>query len=256
VIAVNFGAATSAGRVRELNEDDFVAEPPVFAVADGMGGHAAGEVASGIAVGKLRDLACHRSLQPADVAAALTDANEQVLFKSGLDNERAGMGTTAAGLVAVDAGGVDHWLVFNVGDSRVYRFAGGSLLQLTTDHSEVQELVSAGQITAQQARTHPRRNIVTRALGSTPGPTADQWLLPPSLGERFLLCSDGLSGELTDDEIADQLRGGAPAQDVADALVSLAVAAGGRDNVTVVVVDVTGTTDDDADRDTAQKGLV
>jgi serine/threonine protein phosphatase PrpC len=217
-----------------------------------MGGHAAGEVASGIAVAELSALGRSAPVQPVAVAAALSEANEQILFKSGQDSGRAGMGTTAAGLVAVEAAGGDHWLVFNVGDSRVYRYAGGALQQLSIDHSEVQELVGLGQITPDEARTHPRRNVVTRCLGTQPAPRPDQWLLPPSLGERFLICSDGLSGELTDAEIEEELRGSTSPQQVADSLVARAVAAGGRDNVTVVLVEVTS--DDSEDDVTVPRG--
>jgi protein phosphatase len=253
VIPVTFGAATSAGRVRDHNEDNYQATYPVFVVADGMGGHAAGEVASAIVVAQLARLGERSAPQPMDVAEALVEANEQIVFKSGQSDDRSGMGTTACGLVAVAAAGVDHWLVFNVGDSRVYRYVGGSLRQVSTDHSEVQELVEAGEITAEQARTHPRRNVITRSLGSLPAPRPDLWLVPPTLGERYVLCSDGLSGELTDPEIEQLLRAGGDAQSAADALVAQAVAAGGRDNVTVVVIDVVGVPAEDADADTVPR---
>jgi protein phosphatase len=255
LIGVLVGAATSAGRVRELNEDNFVAVHPVYAVADGMGGHAAGEVASGIAVAELGALSRSQPVQPSAVGQALDEANEQILFKGSQVSGRAGMGTTATGLIAVEAAGVDHWLVFNVGDSRVYRFAGGSLQQLSTDHSEVQELVELGEITTEQARTHPRRNVVTRCLGTKPGPKPDQWLLPPSLGERFLICSDGLSGELSDADIEEELRCGTSPQQAVDNLVARAVAAGGRDNVTVLLVEVISTSDSSEDDDTVPRGM-
>lgn len=239
--------------MRDLNEDDFVAAHPVFVVADGMGGHAAGEVASAIAVAEFRDLAGRPDLAPSDVTQALLRANERILERSEPGTASEGMGTTITGLVAVDAGGVDHWLVFNVGDSRVYRFAAGALEQLSTDHSEVEELVGAGAISREQARSHPRRNVVTRSLGSRTAPRPDQWLLPPTLGERYLVCSDGLVTEVSDSGIADELRTAAPAQDVADRLVASAVAAGGRDNVTVLVIDVVGTTENEADGDTVPR---
>ena len=130
-------------------------------------------------------------------------------------------------------------MVFNVGDSRVYRLAADRIVQLTVDHSEVQELVLAGVLTREQARTHPRRNIVTRALGSAPTVHSDHWLLPAVGGDRFLICSDGLSGELPDEVILPLLTVGVP-QQAAEALVAAANDAGGRDNVTAVVVDIVG----------------
>lgn len=250
MIALTHGAATSAGRVRDHNEDDFFAGEQLFVVADGMGGHAAGEIAAGIAVSALKKLTERAGVQPSEVVESLDAVNEEIVWRSGKDAELAGMGTTATGLIAVQTGGVDHWMVFNIGDSRVYRWFGGELRQLTTDHSEVQELIGAGQISAAEARVHPRRNVVTRSLGITPPPKSDQWLMPPSLGERFLICSDGLTGELTDEEIADLLRGVQTPQECADALVARAVAAGGRDNVTVIIVEVVAVTDDGADEDT------
>jgi protein phosphatase len=130
-------------------------------------------------------------------------------------------------------------MVFNVGDSRVYRLADNDFGQLTVDHSEVQEMVLAGAITPEQARTHPRRNIVTRALGSDVVLRPDHWLLPPIAGDRYLLCSDGLTGELTDEEILPLLLADDPQQSAA-ALVAAADEAGGHDNTTVIVVDVAG----------------
>jgi hypothetical protein len=130
-------------------------------------------------------------------------------------------------------------MVFNVGDSRVYRLAAERIVQLTVDHSEVQELVLAGVLTREQARTHPRRNIVTRALGSAPTVHSDHWLLPAVAGDRFLICSDGLTGELPDEVILPLLTVGGP-QQAADALVAAANDAGGRDNITAVVVDIVG----------------
>ena len=257
MITVAWGAATSAGRVRTHNEDDYVAAPPVFVVADGLGGHAAGEVASAIAVEEFRRLTGPDRLHPTDVLDAVERANDRILLRGEQDARRSGLGTTVSALVGVDAGGVDHWLVVNVGDSRVYRLAGGELTQLSVDHSEVQELLVAGRISAAEAREHPRRNVITRSLGSDPAPRPDQWLLPPSLGERFLLCSDGLVDELDDEVIASHLRSAAPVQDVADALITAAVGAGGRDNVTVVVVDVLDVlVDNAADDDTVPRSGV
>jgi hypothetical protein len=149
------------------------------------------------------------------------------------------MGTTVTGLAGLETTGGDHLMVFNVGDSRVYRLAADRILQVTVDHSEVQELVLAGVLSREQARTHPRRNVVTRALGAAPSLQSDHWLLPAVGGDRFLICSDGLTGELPDEVILPLLTVGGP-QQAAEALVAAANDAGGRDNITAMVVDILG----------------
>ena len=191
-----WGAATDVGAVRDHNEDAVLADPPVFAVADGMGGHAAGEVASALALEQLSALRGRAELGDEDVRAAIGAANEAILSWSAEHPETAGMGTTVTGACLAGADGAPHWLVFNVGDSRVYRFADGILSQVTTDHSEVQELVDAGQLTADQAEHYIRRNVVTRSLGSEPAPAADIFPLQVGAGESFLICSDGLTNEV------------------------------------------------------------
>jgi PPM family protein phosphatase len=234
MIGFSHGAATSAGRVRRVNEDSFLAVPPLFVVADGMGGHGGGNVASRIAVEEMAGCAALRPLFAEAVFTALEQANRFIIERDVANR----MGTTVTGLAGIEAvSGGDHLMVFNVGDSRVYRLAGRRLEQLTVDHSEVQQLVLAGVITPEQARTHPRRNVVTRALGSDTGLHPDHWLLPVVSGERFLICSDGLFGEVSDAAIAPLLGTGDPRQ-AAEALVAAANEAGGRDNVTAVVVDV------------------
>lgn len=233
------GAATDVGRVRTHNEDSGLAEGGLFLVADGMGGHAAGEVASGIVVETMRELVPRDDLTADDVTAQIALANERILASMEEDSSRDGMGTTVTGIALVVAGGADHWAVFNVGDSRVYRLIDGTLMAMTVDHSEVQELVDAGVISAEEARTHPRRNVVTRSLGTTYAAAPDVRVVPPHPGERFLVCSDGLTGELTDAEITELLVDHTDPQAAAEALVRAAVEAGGRDNVTVVVVDLT-----------------
>jgi protein phosphatase len=234
-LVVRAGAASDVGRVRHHNEDALVAEHLVFAVADGMGGHAAGEVASAIATATLRELADRSPRRRDDVAEALGLANQRILESVARHPAQAGMGTTAAGLVAVEP---DSWVVFNVGDSRVYRLADGELTPLTRDHSEVREMVDAGVITEDEARRHPLRNVVTRSLGSDPAPTPDLWVRPAHAGERFVLCTDGLTNELQDEQLLELVTAHGHPQACADALVAAAVAAGGRDNVSVVVVDV------------------
>jgi len=262
MISVQWGSATDAGRVREINEDSYLVAPSVFVVADGMGGHAAGEVASAIAVGEFRALAEKPELRTEEIAEAIARANQQILDSGTKHDTRKGMGTTLAGLGVVRAGGSAHWAVFNVGDSRVYHYVHGELHQVSVDHSEVQELISAGYITPEEAKTHPDRNVVTRSLGTDPAPVPDIWVFPPVAGERFLICSDGLPRELEDGEIEQILHRETIAQEAANALVTRAVEAGGHDNITVVVIDFAGSLAEglspEIDEDTAprQQGLV
>ena len=237
--ALAWGAATDTGRVRTENEDAFVALPMVYGVADGMGGHAAGEVASAIAAGTLRDRLGAGAESVDVVVAAVVEANASIFQGAHSNAAQRGMGTTLTAMVVlVDASGQRRLAMANVGDSRSYVMRAGRLRRVTIDHSYVQELVSTGHITEIEARSHPRRNIVTRALGIEPNVRVDTWVLPFVLGDRYVLCSDGLVDEVDDAEIADLLLANASPQDAADALVAAANEHGGRDNVTVVVVDV------------------
>lgn len=234
------GSATDVGRQRERNEDAMLARRPVFAVADGMGGHAQGDVASRMVVEELDHLVQDdESVTTSDrLLGALRAANERMVAASSAAAGGRPMGTTACGVALVELEGEPRWLGFNIGDSRVYRFADGELQQVSVDHSEVAELVQAGVLDAALAHTYPRRNVVTRSLGHDPMLQVDAWVAPVAPGERYLLCSDGLTGELSDDDVRDVLASGEPAQETAERLVRAAVDAGGRDNVTVVVVDV------------------
>ena len=234
--SVEVGVASDVGRVRRHNEDSAASEGTVHVVADGMGGHAAGEVASRIAVETVIELAARPSLQVRDIVDQLAEANRRILESAAQHPAQAGMGTTAAGLAVVSVSGSPHWAVFNVGDSRVYRSIDGELSQVTADHSEVWELVERGLITPEQAQRHPARNIVTRSLGREPMATVDTWVLPPHPGETFVICSDGLSNELPSERIAQILSEHAHADAAAQALVAAAVEAGGRDNATAIVV--------------------
>jgi len=252
-VHIRHGAATHVGRVREHNEDSLIAEGRVYVIADGMGGHAAGEVASGIAVRTLGELNARGHVRSEDVVALIRSTNSRILESAAQNPEQTGMGTTVAGLTVVDAGGADHWIVFNVGDSRVYRFLGNRMSMVTRDHSEVREMVDAGLITAEEALRHPLRNIITRSLGTDPGPNADVWVFPPHPGERFVLCSDGLSNEIDDRAIMVALQRHDDPQEAADALVHAAVEAGGRDNISVVVVAFDSDEDDSDEADTAPR---
>ena len=216
----------------------------LFAVADGMGGHAAGEIASEVAVESLQES------EPTTVDAleeAVRRANRAVWERASDDPELRGMGTTLC-VIALSPGAAggedDRILVANVGDSRVYQFHDGDITQITDDHSLVEDLVREGRLSAEEARTHPQRNILTRVLGNEPDVEVDSWEIIPQRGDRYLLCSDGLFNEIDDDRIAAVLRRLADPEDAAQELVSLANQHGGRDNVSAVVVDVL----DDDDR--------
>jgi protein phosphatase len=244
---VESGAATDVGAHRDHNEDAFLVSERVFAVADGMGGHQAGEVASSLAVEVLAAFAEQPVLSSDQVQDIVGAAHDRIAERGHQVRTMAGMGTTLAGLAEVSVAGQPHWAVFNVGDSRVYRYAGGLLTQISVDHSEVEELVASGVIDREQARTDFRRNIITRSLGADARPQADLWVFPQAAGDQFLICSDGLTNELSDDQIATLLASTDAPEQVARRLVDAAVAAGGHDNVTAVVVRVPFTPDDNGE---------
>jgi serine/threonine protein phosphatase PrpC len=232
--AISFAvsAASDRGLVRQVNEDSFVAVPPVFLVADGMGGHAFGDRASQATARTLEDRLVSERLPSVDsVLAAVRDA-DGVVQQIGDD---AMAGSTLAGVALVGDVSGPAWMAFNIGDSRVYRFDGG-LRQLSVDHSAVQELVDDGVIQPHEASTHPERNVVTRAIGVGDESAPDVWLLPFGGDECFLICSDGLTKEIDDASIAEILALPDDTASPADRLISAALAAGGIDNVTAVVV--------------------
>jgi PPM family protein phosphatase len=238
--AVRWGAASDVGLVRAGNEDAFVAEPMVFGVADGMGGHQAGEVASDIAARIIRDRLGTGASNVGVVVASVVEANASIYQAAHASVDQQGMGTTLTALVVMraDESNVARFALVNVGDSRTYLLRNGELHRATVDHSYVQELVNTGHISEDEARTHPRRNIVTRALGIEPTVRVDTWLVPMVHGDRFILCSDGLVDEVHDDDIAAIAIAATDPQVAAEQLIAKANANGGRDNVTVVVVDV------------------
>jgi protein phosphatase len=238
---LRYGSATDEGQLRSQNEDHVHAGDGLFVVADGMGGHLAGEVASEMAVARLRErLPADGDNTLDDLVAAIHEANVEIYNGSVDDPDRAGMGTTVTAIAVVaDPLGGEAIGVVNVGDSRIYVVRHGRLRQLTVDHNFVQELVNEGAISRDEARTHPRRNIVTRALGIEPVVRVDSWTMPIIRGDRFVLCSDGLVDEVTDEVITDVLQAHPDDPEAAaQALVDAANQAGGRDNITVVVVDV------------------
>ena len=231
----SWGSATDRGHVRDVNEDALLAYPPVFLVADGMGGHDAGDLASRIAVEEFAQLAGRPTATADDVHACFVRASARI--RAEFTGGRRG-GTTVAGVAVAEHDGGSYWLVFNVGDSRVYRWTDGGLEQVTVDHSVVQELLDAGRLSPAQAAGHADRHVVTRALGTGPDPEPDYWLLPAGSRDRLVVCTDGLTRELTDDDIAAVVEQQSDPQAAAAALVAFALAGGGHDNVSVVVVDV------------------
>ena len=231
----SFGSRTDIGCLRDHNEDSLVVTPPLFAVADGMGGHAAGEVASEIAVRVLSELAPEHPDGEA-LGRAIEEANRAVIQAARAGRGRQGMGTTMTAAMLEG----ERLVIAQVGDSRAYLLHQGKLQQLTRDHSLMADMIEAGQLTPEEARTHPQRSVITRALGSDAHLHPDIYEINVETGDRLLICSDGLSGMIFDDQIENTLRRVQDPQRCASQLVNEAIAAGGHDNVTVIVADVTG----------------
>lgn len=258
-LRITVAAATDLGMVRKVNEDSYLAEQQLFLVADGMGGHSFGDRASQSVVSTFAAaVAGSGALSPEKVVQTIHRSNEAVVAMTDDDDESVS-GTTLAGLALVESESAHHWMAFNVGDSRVYSWDGRALEQVTVDHSAVQEMLDLGQITPIEASEHPHRNVVTRAIGVGDIVDPDIWLLPVAGSQVFLVCSDGLTKELDDDQIAIILadRFTLPGElTVAERLVEAALAAGGSDNVTVVVVEseLAGTVHT-ADDDTNDRGV-
>ncbi len=229
-------AATDVGRVRQINEDRYLVGEGLYAVADGVGGHQAGEVAAQASVEALADSFTERTTE--GLVRAVQEASRVVWGLAQENSERRGMGTTLTALALVEEDGEDQLAVANVGDSRAYLFQRGDLVQVTEDHSLVEELVREGQLTPEEAQVHPQRSIITRALGMEPEIEVDAWTLTPYAGDRILLCSDGLTNEVGAERIAAVLRQLTDPQEAARELVRLARTNGGNDNITVVVIDI------------------
>lgn len=235
VVSSYYGSRTEIGNVREHNEDSLTVLPPLFAVADGMGGHEAGEIASEITINTLNDLA-PQSADAEALARAVVAANLNVIKAPSQGVGREGMGTTLTAAILEK----ERLVIAQVGDSRAYLLHNGSLQQLTRDHSLMADMIEAGQLTEAEARVHPNRSVITRAIGSDPHMQPDLYELNVETGDRLLLCSDGICGMIKDHEIASIMRQAPSAQSCADQLVEAALAAGGFDNATAVVVDVEG----------------
>ena len=244
---ISWAARSDVGLVRGHNEDSFLLQAPLFVVSDGMGGHAAGEVASSIAVETIGQQA-PGTADDVLLGAAVESANANVMSAAEQGIGKPGMGCTATAVIIEKS----RMAVAHVGDSRAYVLRQGTLVRVTHDHSYVEELVDSGQITADEARTHPSRSIITRALGSDPDMYADHFSLEVGDGDRIILCSDGLSGMIGDGQIESLAVSSATPQQAADNLVAAALTAGGADNVTVVVIDVL----DDGVAEAARKTLL
>jgi len=234
--APNAAALTDPGLTRTGNEDALLFEAPLYAVADGMGGHRAGEIASRVALQGLLD-AAPRAADAKALARAVRTANRAVIESATKSRTRAGMGTTLTAAM-VDGTSI---AIAHVGDSRAYLLHAGRLTRLTEDHSLVADLVRQGSLTEEDARFHPQRSVITRALGSDPEMVADTYEVEGVAGDRLLLCTDGLSGMLSDDFIADILAQESDPGEAAARLVEAANRAGGYDNTTVIVVDLVDT---------------
>ena len=235
-LVLAWGAATDTGRRRAHNEDSFLAELPIFAVADGMGGHSAGDIASAAVVSRLAEAVTESFTDADTIERGLRAATVDISLAA--DEKELGVGTTVTGVALSLQDDEPFWTVFNVGDSRVYLFERDALVQVTVDHSVVQELIEAGIIRAEDAENHPDSNVITRAVGFNVEAIPDYWVVPVRTGLRLLLCSDGLTKELDVEAIRCHLAAGLSAEATALALVEAALDGGGRDNITTIVIDV------------------
>jgi serine/threonine protein phosphatase PrpC len=235
--ALTWAGATDVGRRRDTNQDAFLAEYPVFVVADGMGGHAGGEIASQSTIARLRDVVGAGDVGSASIENALSLAVQDIAAHPDTTDE--GTGTTLTGVYFDFSDEGPRWIALNIGDSRVYLLRDDRLVQVTTDHSVVQELISSGRLSPEEAEGHPYSNVITRAVGASELFAPDYSAIDLQHGDRFVICSDGLTKELTDYGIQHFLRENADPAAAVDAMMAAALENGGRDNVTIVVVQLT-----------------
>ena len=228
---------TDAGRVRRRNEDSFVLDPPLFAVADGMGGAQAGEVASRLAAAAFREYHDADRLEPAErVEAIIQEANRRIYDRARTDSEASGMGTTVTAAILTNG----RVSIGHVGDSRAYRVRDGELEQLTEDHSLVADLMRSGRLTPEEADAHPQRSVITRALGTDAEVDVDMTTVDVEPGDLFLLCSDGLTTMVPEEDILRIAQESGSLDEIARTLVRAANSGGGEDNITVVLFRVEG----------------
>ncbi|MBZ4488529.1 protein phosphatase 2C domain-containing protein [Microbacterium sp. cx-55] len=235
-IDLTWAAVTDVGKRREINQDALFADYPLYVVADGMGGHIGGEIASGNTVTRLGAIVAAGSVTPKTIEKALSRAVKDIASHPEATDD--GTGTTVTGVYLDTTGPEPHWVSLNIGDSRVYLLRDDTLVQVTTDHSVVQELIAAGRLSPEEAEHHPYGNVITRAVGPSDSVRPDYVRLEVVDADRFVICSDGLTKELTDYGIAHFLREHADPGDAAEAMMDAALENGGRDNVTIIVLNV------------------
>jgi serine/threonine protein phosphatase PrpC len=242
-IEVRWAEVTDRGRRRENNQDAVLSAFPLFIVADGMGGHIGGEIASSRTVERLATVVQYGTVTPDAIEQALESAVDDIASHTETTDD--GTGTTVTGVYLDLTGDEPTWVTLNIGDSRVYLLRDGALAQITTDHSVVQELIAAGRLTPEEAENHPYGNVITRAVGPSDGVVPDYVRLEVVDGDRFVVCSDGLTKELTDYGILHfLLQNDDPAAAVA-AMLEAALENGGRDNVSIIVVSASHVAADD-----------
>lgn len=235
-LRLSWAGVTDLGRRRETNQDAFLAEYPLFIVADGMGGHAGGEIASRSTVSRLQALVDGGDVDRPAIENALQLAVGDIADHPETTDE--GTGTTLTGVFLDASQDEPQWVALNIGDSRVYLLRDDRLVQVTTDHSVVQELITAGKLSPEEAEGHPYSNVITRAVGASELTPPDYITIDVRAGDRFVICSDGLTKELTDYGIQHFLRENADPGAAVDAMLAAALENGGRDNVTLVIVQV------------------
>ena len=248
-VALSWAGATDTGRRRENNQDSLLAEFPLFVVADGMGGHAGGEIASQRTIARLEEAVAAGEITTQTIETALVAAVQDITAHPDTTDE--GTGTTLTGVFFTLVDDDARWVSLNIGDSRVYLLRDGALDQVTTDHSVVQELITAGRLSPEEAEGHPYSNVITRAVGVSEALPPDYREFSVRDGDRFVICSDGLTKELTDYGIQHFLGLNATPDAAVDAMLSAALENGGRDNVTIIVVDVRRSASDDGSSSTA-----
>ncbi|MDT0183198.1 protein phosphatase 2C domain-containing protein [Microbacterium sp. ARD31] len=235
-LSLEWAAVTHTGRRRDVNQDAVFAGYPLFVVADGMGGHIGGEIASASTITRLREVVDAGSVTPETIEKALGRAVKDIASHPEATDE--GTGTTLTGVYLETAGDEPHWVTLNIGDSRVYLLRESTIVQITTDHSVVQELVAAGRLSPEEAESHPYGNVITRAVGPSESVTPDYVRIELAAGDRFVICSDGLTKELTDYGIKHFLAEHADPAAAVDAMLDAALENGGRDNISIIVLNV------------------
>ncbi|HCS60666.1 MAG TPA: serine/threonine-protein phosphatase [Microbacterium sp.] len=235
-VLLSWAGVTDTGLRRDNNQDAFLAEYPLFVVADGMGGHAGGEIASQSTIARLQEVVSTGTVTTGAIEHALEQAVGDIASHPETTDE--GTGTTLTGILFDLADDEPRWISLNIGDSRVYLLREARLVQVTTDHSVVQELISSGRLSPEEAESHPYSNVITRAVGASELTAPDYLGIEVQDGDRFVICSDGLTKELTDYGIQHFLREHADPAIAVDAMLAAALENGGRDNVTIIVVKI------------------